>query len=190
MPLTAPPLIETPRLHIRLVTESDLPALLTFNGDDEVTRFLPYATWKSMDDARAWLKRMQGFQDAGGTLQFVVVDRQSALAIGTCLLFKHEEASARAELGYVLARSHWGGGVMREALTALINHAFTHMALRRLEAEIDPRNVASGRLLARLGFVHEGTLRQRWMTKGELSDSGLYGLLQDDWLTRTALGAR
>jgi RimJ/RimL family protein N-acetyltransferase len=179
MPLTAPPLIETPRLHIRLASESDLPALLTFNGDDAVTRFLPYATWKSLDDARAWLKRMQGLQEAGGTLQFVIVDKQSALAIGSCLLFKHDEASARAELGYVLARSHWGGGVMHEALTALIGHAFIHMALRRLEAEIDPRNVASARLLERLGFVQEGLLRQRWMTKGELTDSALYGLLRD-----------
>jgi [ribosomal protein S5]-alanine N-acetyltransferase len=179
MPISAPPLLETSRLHIRLASESDLPALLTFNGDDEVTRFLPYATWKSLDDARAWLKRMQGLQDAGGTLQFVVVDRQSALAIGTCLLFKHDEGSSRAELGYVLARSHWGSGVMIEALTALINHAFTHMALRRLEAEIDPRNVASARLLQRLGFTQEGLLRQRWNTKGELTDSALYGRLRD-----------
>jgi [ribosomal protein S5]-alanine N-acetyltransferase len=180
MPLTAPPLIETPRLHIRLVTEADLPALLTFNGDDEVTRYLPYATWQNMNDAQAWYARMMGLQEAGGTLQFVVVDKQNAQAIGTCLLFKHDAVSARAELGYVLARTQWGRGVMREALTALIDHVFTHMALRRLEAEIDPRNVASARLLERLGFAHEGLLRQRWSTKGELSDSALYALLQDD----------
>jgi [ribosomal protein S5]-alanine N-acetyltransferase len=186
MPLTAPPLLETPRLHIRLVAEADLPALLTFNGDDEVTRYLPYATWQNMNDARVWLKRMQGLQDAGGTLQFVVVDKQSALAIGTCLLFKHDAASARAELGYVLARSHWGRGVMREALAALIDHAFTHMALRRLEAEIDPRNTASAALLQRLGFAQEGLLRQRWFTKGALSDSALYGLLRDDWVVANA----
>jgi RimJ/RimL family protein N-acetyltransferase len=186
MPLTAPPLLETPRLHIRLVTEADLPALLTFNGDDEVTRFLPYATWQNMNDARAWLKRMQGLQDAGGTLQFVIVGKQSALAIGTCLLFKHDEASARAELGYVLSRTHWGSGVMREALTALIDHAFTHMALRRLEAEINPRNVASAQLVQCLGFVQEGLLRQRWFTKGALSDSALYGLLREDWAAANA----
>jgi [ribosomal protein S5]-alanine N-acetyltransferase len=179
MPLTAPSLLETPRLHIRLATEADLPALLTFNGDDEVTRYLPYTTWQNMNDAQAWYVRMMGLQEAGGTLQFVVVDKQSAQAVGTCLLFRHDEASARAELGYVLARTQWGRGVMREALTALIDHAFTHMALRRLEAEIDPRNTASAALLQRLGFVQEGLLRQRWLTKGELTDSALYGLLRD-----------
>jgi RimJ/RimL family protein N-acetyltransferase len=179
MPLAAPPLIETPRLQIRLVTEADLPALLTFNGDDEVTRYLPYTTWQNMNDAWAWYARMMGLQEAGGTLQFVVVDKQSAQAAGTCLLFRHDEASARAELGYVLARTQWGRGVMREALAALIDHAFTHIALRRLEAEIDPRNTASVALLQRLGFTREGLLRQRWSTKGELIDSALYGLLRD-----------
>jgi RimJ/RimL family protein N-acetyltransferase len=66
---------------------------------------------------------------------------------------------------------------MHEALAALIDHVLGPMALRRLEAEIDPRNTASARILQRLGFVQEGLLRQRWFSKGELPDSALYGLL-------------
>lgn len=181
MPLRAPPPLETPRLLLRLVTPADLPGLMQVNGDDAVTRFLPYATWTSAADGEAWLQRMANIQATGTALQFVVVERRSGLPIGTCLLFRYDEGSARAELGYVLGRAHWGSGCMHEALAALIDAAFGTLALRRLEAEVDPRNVASARLLQRLGFRREGLLRQRWVTKGEAKDVEAYGLLRDEW---------
>jgi len=105
-------------------------------------------------------------------------------AVGTCLLFRFDAASARAELGYVLGRAQWGTGLMHEALAALIDAAFGAMALRRLEAEVDPRNAASGRLLRRLGFRREGLLRQRWVTKGAAADVEVYGLLSAEWVAR------
>ncbi len=182
MPLIDPGPIETPRLRVRGVAEADLPALLAVNGDAEVTRFLPYPAWATLADGEAWLKRMNGIQASGGALQFVIVDKQQAgHAIGTCLLFRHDEGSARAELGYVLARACWGRGLMHEALAALVGCAFTRMGLRRLEAEVDPRNGASGRALQRLGFTREGVLRQRWVDKGEAHDVEAYGLLRHEW---------
>lgn len=181
MPLERPTPIETARLRVRLAEEADLPALFEVNRDEEVTRFLPYATWESVASGHAWFKRMAELQATGTALQFVMVDKSDGKAIGTCLIFRHDQASARAELGFVLARSHWGGGYMTEALTALIDSAFDDMGLRRLEAEVNPGNTASGRLLRRLGFVREGLLRQRWVSKGAPYDVEAYGLLRGDW---------
>jgi RimJ/RimL family protein N-acetyltransferase len=181
MPLAAPGPIETDRLRVQLLAESDLPALMQVNGDAEATRFLPYATWASLADAQAWYQRMVGLQAAGATLQFVVVHKALGVAIGTCLLFRFDEGSARAELGYVLGQAHWGQRLMQEALAALIGAAFGPMGLRRLEAEVDPRNQASGRLLQRLGFTKEGLLRQRWVTKGLPTDVEVFGLLAGEW---------
>ena len=172
--------ITTPRLLIRLVAEEDLPALLAVNADDVATRYLPYASWSGMDDAQAWFGRAATRLAAKEAAQFVMVLRESGQVIGSCLLFKFDQESARAEVGYVLGREHWGGGYMLEAMKALVDHAFDQLGLRRLEAEIDPRNVASARLLERLGFAKEGHLRGRWDSKGEISDSGLYGLLRTD----------
>ncbi len=186
MPLAAPAKeIESERLLIRLVAESDLPALLEVNSSAEVTALLPYARWQTMADAEAWLRRMEGIQATGLALQFVVADKSSSRAIGTCLLFRFEEGSARAELGYALGRDHWGRGVMHEALVALVGHGFTEMGLRRLEAEVDTRNRPSARLLLRLGFTKEGLLRQRWITKGEAKDVEMFGLLRDEWPPRS-----
>jgi RimJ/RimL family protein N-acetyltransferase/ketosteroid isomerase-like protein len=180
MPLVAPDQIETPRLLLRLLQEADLPSLLQMNSDPEVTALLPYATWNSISDGKAWYERMRGIEATGLALQFVVVDRSTAAAIGTCLLFRFEEASARVEIGYALGRQYWGQGLMREGLVALLDCAFTSMRLRRVEAEVNTRNAASAALLARLGFTKEGLLRKRWVTKGQAEDVEVYGLLQGE----------
>ena len=175
MPLKAPIVVESKRLIVRPVVEDDLQALLLVNGDDDVTRFLPYASWRSLDDGRAWFERMSILGARGESIQYVLTDRASTLAIGTCLLFRYEESSARAELGYVLGRSHWGRGIMREALVAVIDCAFGAYGLRRLEAEVNPLNQASSRLLESLGFAREGQFRKRWIDKGVAHDTIIYG---------------
>jgi RimJ/RimL family protein N-acetyltransferase len=172
--------VHTRRLLLRRVKADDLGDLLVVNGDDATTRFLPYATWRSTSDGLAWFERMAALQAAGGTAQYVIEHRELRRVIGSCLLFRHDEASARAELGYVLGRMHRGQGLMFEALNGLIAHAFGTLGLRRLEADVNPLNSASVRLLEHLGFAREGLLRQRWVTKGEVCDSLLYGLLREE----------
>jgi ribosomal-protein-alanine N-acetyltransferase len=184
MPLRAPVAIETPRLVVRPVAAADLPDLVAVNGDDEVTRFLPYASWRSLADAQAWFERMSILGARGESAQYVIVERASSTAIGTCLLFRHDEGSARAEVGYVLGRRHWRNGYMSEALAGLVDSAFGALALRRLEAEVDPQNTGSRRLLEKTGFTREGLLRQRWVDKGKPHDTILYGLLRDEWRAR------
>jgi RimJ/RimL family protein N-acetyltransferase len=81
-----------------------------------------------------------------------------------------------------------GNGYMNEALVSLLEFGFSQLALNRLEADIDPRNTASAKSLERLGFRKEGHLRERWIVAGEVSDSGLYGLLRSDWQARELSG--
>jgi ribosomal-protein-alanine N-acetyltransferase len=177
VPLVAPDQIECSRVLVRLLEAGDLPSLLQVNSNAEVTALLPYATWNSLADGHAWYDRMRGIEATGTALQFVVVSKSVNVAIGTCLLFHLEEASARAELGYVLGREYWGQGLMREALVGLLSAAFDRMGLRRIEGEVNTRNTASAKLLARLGFTKEGLLRQRWVVKGQIEDFELFGLL-------------
>jgi RimJ/RimL family protein N-acetyltransferase len=73
---------------------------------------------------------------------------------------------------------------MTEALEALLHYAFKSMHFNRIEADIDPRNEASAKILLRLGFRKEGYLRERWIVNGDVSDSELYGLLRREWEER------
>jgi ribosomal-protein-alanine N-acetyltransferase len=191
MPLIPITPLHTPRLTVRGVTAADLSQLLPINADDRVTHHLPYASWQSMADAEAWLARIEGLQAAGGTQQWVLTLRETGAVIGAAVIFKHDEASARAELGYLMSPACWGQGLMREAVAALLDHAFGFNAgiertdgLRRMEAEVNPLNAPSNALLQGLGFTLEGTLRQRWTAKGRTYDTHLWGLLRDEWLGR------
>lgn len=171
------PTLHTTRLTLRPVQVADLPALLLTNGDDTVTRFLPYTTWAGLDDANAWLHRMQALETGASGRQLVLALNDTGAVVGTLLIFKFDAASQRAEIGYVLGRAHWGCGLMQEALRAACSQALGPSGLRRLEAEVDTNNAASNTLLQRLGFTREGTLRQRWVGKGRTYDTHLYGLL-------------
>lgn len=159
---------------------ADLPDLLEISGDPEVTRFLPYETWQSLQDAAAWLARMEAMAAAGTGQVLVLVRRSDAKVLGNLLLFKYDEASRRVELGYVLGRAHWGAGLMREAITAACCFAFDNLGIRRIEAEVNPENAASCSLLLRVGFTFEGTLRKRWVAKGSAYDTHIYGWLAED----------
>jgi ribosomal-protein-alanine N-acetyltransferase len=182
--------VSTPRLVIREVRHSDLDDLFEVNGDHEVTRFLPYASWQSPEDGVAWFTRMTGLAERGNARQLVVVRKDDDKVIGTLLLFNFDPGSARLELGYVLGRAHWGRGLMREVLEATCALGFGPLGIRRLEAEVNSSNVASIRLLRSLGFVHEGTLRKRWVAKGAAYDTDMYGLLSGEWPYPAADGQR
>ena len=96
--------------------------------------------------------------------------------------FNLDLAQGRAEIGYAQALAYWGKGYINEALQALLSYAFEEMKLRRLEADVDPRNVASIKTLERLGFEREGYLRERWHVGGEIQDALFYGLLKRQWV--------
>ena len=193
MPLIPITPLLTPRLTVRGVTAADLPQLLPINADDRVTRHLPYASWQNMVDAQSWLARIEGLVAAGSTQQWVLSLRETGEVIGAAVIFKFDEGSARAELGYLLSHAHWGQGLMHEGLRALLGHVFGQptdtQGLRRLEAEINPANSASNALVRRLGFTLEGTLRQRWTAKGQTYDTHIWGLLREEWRARLSPGS-
>lgn len=180
MNLPERPVIETRRLVLRLIERSDLPALFAVNGDEEVFRFSPRESWKTPADGEAWYSRVLEHRKSGTTLQFVIVLRDGGRPVGTLAAFHFEESVGSAEVGYVLGREHWGKGLMKEALGAFVAFAFETLGLKRLEAELDPRNAASVRVLERVGFSHEGRRRRNYLSKGEVTDTGLYGMLSDD----------
>jgi len=78
-------------------------------------------------------------------------------------------------------------GYMREAVTAIINFAFETMDLQRIEADVDPRNDRSLRLLEKIGCQREGYLRERWRVSGEIQDSLILGLLRREWTETTGI---
>jgi ribosomal-protein-alanine N-acetyltransferase len=172
--------IETDRLLLVPAHAAHLDDLFAVNGDERVTRFLPYEAWADRSDAENWLARMNLLSQAGTCRQLVLQQRADGRAVGTLLLFNFDERSHRLEIGYALGSSYWGKGLMSEAVRGACEYAFSALGVRRIEAEVNPVNIASCELLVRVGFQLEGRLRQRWTVKGTTYDTNIYGLLLDD----------
>lgn len=174
------------RVRLRRMDDADVSALYATYSDVEAARYLARAPMTEPVQAEEMLARIQAGYADGTSLQLALERHADGEFLGVCLLFNFVQRAARAELGYILRRVHWSQGYMAEALPGLVDHAFGPLALNRLEADIDPRNAASARVLERLGFQPEGVLRERWIVRGEVSDSRLYGLLARDWQARRA----
>ncbi|MGG6239623.1 GNAT family N-acetyltransferase [Nodosilinea sp. AN01ver1] len=175
--------LNTERLRLRPLGETDAEVLYSIFSDAAVMRYWNTAPWEHVGEARDAIANDFEARRTGSYLQLGIEKNAEAQLIGTCTLFNFNHQCRRAELGYALARSAWGRGFMHEALSALIDYAFAELKLHRIEAEIDPRNQASAKTLDRLGFLNEGHLRDRWMVSDEVSDSHLYGLLVSDRLS-------
>ncbi len=175
------PTLVAPRLQLRWIESADLEDLYGVFSDPEVMRFWNCSAWPHRDEASIYLEAIHRGFDQGNLLQWGIALRGDNRIIGTVTLYGVDHGQGRAELGFALARDHWGRRYGREALTVLMGHAFGPLGLRRIEADLDPRNQPSLRTLEALGFRREGYLRQRWQIAGEMQDSVLMGLLASDW---------
>jgi RimJ/RimL family protein N-acetyltransferase len=184
------PVLTTERLLLREMADHDVEAVFEMESDPVAMRYWSKPPMRDIAEARASVERAKGFFPGRVALRWSIsrpiIDRM----FGHLSLFNFSEQSARADIGYGLARQHWGHGFMHEALTAVVDYAFGPLDLRRLEADIDPRNHASLRALERLGFAREGLLRERWQVGNEISDSVFMGLLAREWRARRAVKSR
>ncbi len=178
------PTIATDRLHLRWLTPADVPALFTIFGDPVVCRYWSRPTLPDLDAAAALQREIVDKFIARSLFQWGIAERATNTVVGTCTLAALSTEHRRGELGYALARDAWGRGYLAEALPALLRFAFETLALHRVEADVDPRNTRSIRVLEREGFRREGHLRERYHVAGELQDAVLYGLLRPDWSDR------
>jgi RimJ/RimL family protein N-acetyltransferase len=178
------PTIPASRVRLRPLADSDVPALFAVFSDEQVMRYWSTLPMRDIAEARALLDDIRaGFQQRS-LFQWGVARVGDDRVVGTCTLFNLDSRNRRAEIGYALARDCWGQGLMSEALGALIAYAFGPLDLLRLEADVDPRNGPSIRIVEKLGFVREGLLRERWHVGGEAQDSLILGLLRHEWEAR------
>ena len=177
------PRIDARRVSLRWMSEADIDALYTIFSNLEVMRYWSFPAIPDRNAATVMLKEIHdGFKNRA-LLKWGIARHSDDAIIGTVTLYNLSLDHRRAEMGYALGRAHWGQGYMQEALHALLGFAFGALDLHRMEADVDPRNVASIRTLERLGFQREGYLRERWQVNGEIQDALFYGLLRPNWET-------
>ena len=175
------PQLVTERLLLRKVLPDDSEAVFAYASDPGVTSTLSWDTHLSIDDSQAFISGVLEAYDRGNGATWAIVHLADKMMIGTIGFSPAREGQYVAEVGYVLARSHWRRGLMTEALSAALNFGFRHMGLRRIEAICRADNVASYRVMEKCGMSLDGILRDARYIKGQLMTIRLYSIVRSDY---------
>ena len=181
---TTLPSLDGTRVRLRQLAADDLDDLHGVFSDQRAMRYWSRPAFVGLAETREYLAAIDAGRERGDLLQWGIEHMAEARIIGTTTLFHIDREQGRAEIGYILASPYWGQGLANEALTRVLLHARDGMQMRRIEADVDPRNSASLRCSERLGFVREGYAHERWVVAGEIQDAVLLGLLLRDLVVR------
>ena len=171
------PDLETERLWLRQATQKEAEAIFAVFADPKVTQFHNLDTFTQIDEAIGVIERREKGFESGHGIRWGIARKSDNYLIGSCGFTWDREATA-AEVGYELASQFWGQGIMSEALRVILQYGFDR-GVEFVIAQIMLENLASRRLLEKLGFQSQGVLKKHGFWKGEHHD------LEQFRLTRT-----
>ena len=175
-------IIETERLILRPFTMDDAPAMYrNWASDDEVTKHMTWPTHESVEVSRLVLADWTSHYPEHDFYQWAIVLKENGPEpIGSITVVGINKKVNGCTIGYCMSRAHWSKGIMTEALTALIGFLFDQVGFNRIEADHDPNNPASGRVMEKSGMRYEGTMRQAGRSNQGIIDVSRWAILRSD----------
>lgn len=174
--------LRTERLLLRRPRPTDVRPLHERRNDPDVQRLqdwtLPFPLERCESIITAVIAEPEPLDDRGWMI--TIADADDTQVLGD-LFVKLGWGGRAAEVGYTLARGHWGSGYAVEAVTELVRWLFEDRGVLRLVGQLHPDNIASAQVLERTGFRFEGHTRDSFWLGDENSDDWLYGMTRPDW---------
>jgi len=171
------PQLETERFILRQPQESDLDEFYFFRTDPSIKTYIDKEPEKNKGEVLQWLRGIQQSWENNEAILWGIQMKEEEKLIGNLGFWNIQAEHHRAELGYVLDPKQHKQGIMHECLQAIIAYGFERMKLHSIEANINPANEASRRLLLKNNFVKEGYFKENWYFRGKFGDSEIYSLL-------------
>lgn len=174
--------LTTQRLVLREFVAEDWPAVLTYQSDPQYLRYYEW-TERTEADVRTFVQRFLDWQAEEPRIkyQLAITLPGDGRLIGNCGLRLAEAGAQVGDLGYEIAPIYWGQGYATEAATAIMRFGFEELCLHRIWSHTVGENVASQRVLEKLGMRYEGRLREAQWYKGRWWDTVVYGILAEEW---------
>jgi RimJ/RimL family protein N-acetyltransferase len=174
--------LELERLRLREWREEDWPEAHVFASDPEVVRYLDWGP-STEEEERAFIgETIHARQEVPRTRwDLAVALADTDRVIGSCRIWIESAQHGEASIGYTLARASWGHGFATEVARGLLRFGFETLRMHRIYAIVEPENVASARVLEKVGMRREGRLREHRYAKGRRRDSVLYAMLAPEW---------
>jgi len=163
------PKLETERLLLRQETPEDAKAIFAVFSQPAVTQFHDLDTFTDIEEALQLVERRTKRFESGSGIRWGIVRKRDNTLIGSCG-FTWNKQTHSAEVGYELISSSWRQGIMTEALRAILQFGFETIGLRFIVAVVMLNNIASKKLLEKLGFQSQGVVKQHGYWKEKYHD--------------------
>ncbi|KRF03407.1 acetyltransferase [Paenibacillus sp. Soil766] len=170
------------RIYLREFISSDWLDVHAYASQEIVCRFQPWGP-NSEDQSEAFVNQILADTNETNRTRYVfaIVEKSTEKMIGAgefnIRCFTHKNG----EIGYIVHPNYWGKGIATEVAKLLVNFGFKKFQLHRIYATCDPRNIGSSKVLAKIGMIQEGRLRDALLVKDGWRDSLVFGILEDDW---------
>ena len=173
------PELKTERLLLRKLTKNDAGEIFFLRSNEDVLRYLGREPAKSITEAEEFIEKINKNIDGNESVLWGIdLLNEPGRIIGTICLWNIRTEYLRSEIGYVLHPGHWGKGIMKEAINAVVDYGFNVLQLHSIEALLSPENIASSSVLEKTGFVKEGHLKESYYFRGKFSDTAIYSRLK------------
>ncbi len=171
------PVLATERLVLRQMNEMDAGELFALRSNKNTMEFLDRPLAESNEDALLLIRKInQSLANNDGITWAVTLKNNPAL-IGTIGFWRIMKEHYRAEIGYMLKEEFQKKGIMQEAVLATLHYGFYVMKLHSVEANVNPFNIASIKLLEKNNFIREAYFKENYYYKEKFLDSAVYSLI-------------
>jgi RimJ/RimL family protein N-acetyltransferase len=184
------PQLETARLILRPYRMSDATDIARHLKDRAVTRYTYIPHPYMIGDFYQFMRRIRSPKARAHNIVFAIVDKSSGKAIGAVGVHGIDFKNRKTEIGYWLAKSYWGKGIVVEAVNRVVEYLFLERRLQRVFARVWHPNTKSARVLEKAGFTLEGRLRRDTFRNRRWMDVLLFGILIEEWRHKRRSGTK
>lgn len=179
------PIFATERLFLRPFMISDAKDVQRLGGDPAVVDTLFTLNLCTPGVAHQWICHQHENFEKGAWVNFAVTDLARGLLIGSVGLdINPDRSEEAAEIMYWIGKPYWGKGYATEAARVVVEYGFKRLYLRRIYARYLSRNLASGRVLEKIGMTREGCLPRHIKKSGTYEDVEVMGILRDEFMKK------
>ena len=174
------PQLESSRLLFQDMTTADPKEVFLMRSDIQIYKYLDRPMAQSLDDAIKHIDLVKNsFAEKSG-ISWLIVEKETMKVAGNIGLWRFDIENNRAEIGYVLKPEFWGKGLMKEAIDVVTKFSFSQLQIHSIEANVNPKNLSSIKVLEKCNFKREAYFRQNYFYNGQYLDSVIYSLLEED----------
>jgi ribosomal-protein-alanine N-acetyltransferase len=171
------PQLVTDRIGLRQISQKDVNAVFSLRSDKRVMQFIDRPIAKTTEDAAELIQKIIDSLTTNDGITWGIALKNDPGLIGTIGFWRIIKEHWRAEIGYLLHPDFQGKGIMQEAMGLVLDYGFKKMNLHSIEANVNPVNAASIKLLERNNFIREAYFKENFCYDGKFLDSAIYSLL-------------